>query len=267
VPFEAGPRTGGESCRDSIGRLRGLAGERLDADFAKKLSGAYGGPLGCSHLLTLAHLLATTAPRAIAWEAAARSGMPARREDGERLFKRMLVLDGFELDDARRIDVAVQLSDFFTRPFALVDGPLDRFARQHEVRVLARVDMADMSFESIGARERARTTVGPGAPGWASHDGLLASFVGGPAVGGLARLVRDRIPSGDAHAALRDALRNLAPGLIQCLAASAHRMVEGGGAGGSAAILQFGGLPDSCYIWRDGGPGMRMRDTAHGGQG
>ena len=61
-----------------------------------------------------------------------------------------------------------------------------------------------------------------------------------------------------------DALLNIAPGLIQCMAAMAHRLVEGRGSGEPDAhdqpmILQLGGLSDSCYIWRAGGPGNRLR--------
>jgi len=274
VAFEAGPRTGGESCRDTIPRLRGLAGARLDDAFSRRLSDVYGGPLGCSHLLTLAHLLAATVPRAAAWERDARSRAPADREPGERLFDRSLVLDGLELDEGRKMDVAVQLSDVFTRPFALAPRPLDRFERQHEVRLLARVDMATMTFETLGARERTRSGPPVEAGAWQDRDGLLAPFVGGPAVSGLARAVRDHLGDAPEHQALRDVLRNFAPGLIQCLAASANRMVEGMGAGSGGGsgrgdrsgqepvILQFGGLPDSCYIWRDGGPGLRERDRA-----
>lgn len=263
VPFEANPRTGGESCRDSIGRLRALAGARLDEAFSRRLSDAYGGPLGCSHLLTLAHLLAATVPRAIAWERAARAASPAEREPGERILKRSVVLDGFELDDGKAMDVALQLSDVFTHPFADVERPLDRFARQHEVRVLARVEMAGMRLSSIAARERVREGAHLEAGGWESRDEVVAAFVGGPAVAGLTRLVRERLGDLPGLETLRVTLQNLAPGLIQCLAASAHRMVEGGVAEGEGpAILQFGGLPDSCYVWRAGGPGMRLRDAA-----
>lgn len=263
VAFEAGPRTGGESCRDSIGRLRGLAGARLDEAFTKTLAATYGGALGCSHLLTLAHLLVATVPRAIAWEQQARATHPARREPGERILKRSLVLDGFELTSGGAIDVALQLNDVFTGPFALVDRPLDRFARQHEVRVLARVDMKDVSLASIGARERERIGAPLSAGGWQSRDALLAPLVGGPAIYGLGRSVREHLGDDPAHAALRDTLQHFAPGLIQCLAAFAHRMVEGGGGlGEGPSILQLGGLPDSCYIWRADGPGLRMRDAA-----
>jgi hypothetical protein len=263
VAFEAGPRTGGESCRDSIGRLRGLAGTRLDEAFSKTLAATYGGALGCSHLLTLAHLLAATVPKAIAWENDARALRPAVRERGERILKRSLVLDGFDLDGGARLDVAMQLNDVFTAPFSLVGRPLERFARQHEVRVLARVDMADATLASIRAQERERAGTPIAAGGWRSRDAVLAPLVGGPAIYGLGRSVREHLGAGPAHATLRDTLQHFAPGLIQCLAAFAHRMVESGGAiGEEPSILQLGGLPDSCYIWREGGPGMRMREEA-----
>jgi len=263
VAFEAGPRTGGESCRDSIGRLRGLAGTRLDEAFSKTLAATYGGALGCSHLLTLAHLLAATVPKAIAWENAARAARPAVRERGERILKRSLVLDGFDLDDGAALDVAMQLNDVFTAPFSLVGSPLDRFGRQHEVRVLARVDMKDVTLASIRGQERERAGVPIAAGGWLSRDAVLAPLVGGPAIYGLGRNVRAHLGAGPAHATLRDTLQHFAPGLIQCLAAFAHRMVEGGGGvGEEPSILQLGGLPDSCYIWREGGPGMRMREEA-----
>lgn len=265
VAFEAGPRTGGESCRDSTFRLRGLAGTRLDDAFSKTLAATYGGALGCSHLLTLAHLLAATVPKAIAWEDEARAARPAPRARGERILKRSLTLDGFDLDGGASLDVAMQLNDVFTAPFALVDRPLDRFDRQHEVRVLARVDMKDASLASIRAWERERTGAPLPAGGWRSRDGVLGPLVGGPAIYGLGRSVRAHLGEDPAHATLRDTLQHFAPGLIQCLAAFAHRMVEGGGGSGPGeepSILQLGGLPDSCYIWRAGGPGMRMREEA-----
>src|SRR5947207_790976 len=63
VAFEPSATTGGESCRDPIGRVVALAGATLDATFNRRLTGIIGGPLGCSHLLTLARLLGST----VAW--------------------------------------------------------------------------------------------------------------------------------------------------------------------------------------------------------
>src|SRR5262249_60745907 len=60
VAFEPSAVTRGESCRDPVDRIRALAGARLDDAFARRLGEEIGGPRGCSHILTLAHLLAST---------------------------------------------------------------------------------------------------------------------------------------------------------------------------------------------------------------
>ena len=43
VAFEASPATGGESCRDQIGRVAGLSGQGLDAGWSPALAAAIGG--------------------------------------------------------------------------------------------------------------------------------------------------------------------------------------------------------------------------------
>ena len=264
VPFEASERTGGESCRDSIHRLRELSGERLDDAFSKKISSVYGGPLGCSHLLSLTHLMSTSVTRALDWEQAARGQRPAEREPGERLFKRCIVLDGFEVLDGRFMDVTVQFGDVFSAPYEAVDVPLDRFARQHEVRLFGRVDMSNITFAALELRERERAGRPLSPDGWVDRDALALPFVGGPAIYGLARQIDEQVGGAPERAAIRDTLRSFAPGMIQCMAAFAARMFEGdvtsGGAlGEGPSILQLGGQADSCYIWREGGPGMRSR--------
>ncbi|MDG2050994.1 MAG: DUF2889 domain-containing protein [Myxococcota bacterium] len=266
VPFEASSRTEGESCRDSIHRLRGLVGASLDTSLSKNLSRAYGGALGCSHLLTLSHLLSTTLTRALDWEADARRQRPGAREANERLFKRSVLIDGFDLEAGQGMEITVQLGDLLTEPYSIADGSLSRFARHHEVRGHARIDMGQMSLASLGLWERERVGLPLQPDGWVDRGALVAPLVGGPAIRGLAHRVDEHIGLGSERSALRDTLRNLAPGAIQCMAAYAHRVVEG--AGGAAAlgdgpsILQFGGLPDSCYIWREGGPGMRSRSES-----
>jgi hypothetical protein len=105
----------------------------------------------------------------------------------------------------------------------------------------------------------------------------VAPLEGGPALRGLAARVRTLLGDAPEDAALRDALLNLAPGVIQCLAALSHRLVAS--FAGSAAApgripreLSVGGFPDSCYMWRSGGPLSQARaraaaasDTDHGG--
>ena len=66
---------------------------------------------------------------------------------------------------------------------------------------------------------------------------------------------------------LRDALLNLAPGVIQCLAALSHRLVAhfSGGSAAPGSIpreLSVGGYPDCCYMWRSDGAMARARAQA-----
>src|SRR5262249_2946391 len=61
VAFEPSATTGGESCRDPIERVRALGGARLDGSWGRRLGAEIGGPRGCSHLLTLGHLVGSTA--------------------------------------------------------------------------------------------------------------------------------------------------------------------------------------------------------------
>ena len=123
-----------KSCRDIAWRLRDLVGRPLDRSFSKWLQAGFGGPLGCSHLLTLAHFLGSTTPQALALDSAAFSGDAGFRDNGERIFKRSLVLDGFELVDPARLRVVSVLNDIHMRPKSRVQGLLDRLAFQREVR-------------------------------------------------------------------------------------------------------------------------------------
>src|SRR5262245_57009439 len=92
VAFEPSAGTGGESCRDSAGALQQLVGAQLGGDYLRRLYEAYGGPRGCTHLLTLARLLAGGAARALELEAT----LGAARAPGERVFRRLVIVDGLE---------------------------------------------------------------------------------------------------------------------------------------------------------------------------
>src|SRR5207249_985813 len=101
VAFEPSATTGGESCRDPIGRVVALAGATLDATFNRRLTGIIGGPLGCSHILTLARLLGST----VAWALQCDRATPgAVRQAGERLFGLPLG-PGSSAELLRRLDV------------------------------------------------------------------------------------------------------------------------------------------------------------------
>jgi Protein of unknown function (DUF2889) len=261
VAFEATPASGGDSCRDPAPRLQALVGETLDAGFVRRLGGVFGGVLGCSHLLTLAQLMGASVPRFLA----AGPELDARAP-GERIAKRALFLDGFESTDGG-IEVALQLSEFVTRPQAAVRWPLDRLARQHEVRVLARLDAGMSRLEALDAIERERDPTTLATSAWRSRDDATAALVGGPALRGMAARVLAQLGDGAEDEPLRDALLNLAPGAIQCLAALSHRLVAHF-AGGSPAPgrmpreLSVGGTPDSCYMWRSDGALARARFRA-----
>lgn len=258
VAFEASARTGGESCRDPIARLTELAGERLDDTFVRKLGARFGGALGCSHLLTLGQLLGATLPAVLDREAEAGFGTRLPRTPGELVFRRTLIVDGFEQDETD-MEVAIQLSDVHTAPAAGADRPLDRFAGQHEVRILARIEEATMRLRDLDAAERQRSRETLTSARWRSRRDDLAPFVGEGALAGLARALLARFATDPADRPLLDALLNLAPGLIQCMAALSNRMVEHLASrplAESAAISRtfgVGGQPDSCYMWRRGG--------------
>jgi hypothetical protein len=258
VAFEPGPASGGDCCRDPAPRLQALVSQTLDGGFARRLAALFGGPLGCSHLLTLAQLLGSSAHRFLAH---------AREEahsPGERIAKRSLFLDGFEREDGA-LEVAIQLSEFQLRPNAAVVLPLDRLARQHELRVLARLDRELSTLVSLDAAEREREGDTLEAGPWRSRRERVVPLEGGPALRGLAARVRAALGDDPADAPLRDALLNLAPGVIQCLAAFSHRLVArlGGRAGTPSSLpreLSVGGYPDSCYMWRSDGALAKARE-------
>ncbi len=259
VAFEAGPASGGDGCRDPAPRLQALVGEALDAGFARRLAGVFGGPLGCSHLLTLAQWMGSSAPRLLA------EARPEARAAGERIARASLFLDGFEQPDGA-LAVGIQGAEFRLRPQAEVTLPLERLARQHEVRVLARIDRTLTTLEALDAADRERDPATLAATPWRSRRERMAPLEGGPALRGLAARVLAAFGDDPADAALRDALLNLAPGVIQCMAAFSHRLVarfaQGAPAGALPRELSVGGYPDSCYMWRSEGPMAKARAKA-----
>ncbi len=253
VAFEPSPETGGECCRDPIDRLRALLGERVDAGFATRLRREIGGPRGCSHILTLFQLAASAFARALDLEEAA--GALALRKEGEGIFKRSLLLDGFLGADGA-LEISVQMSDFHTTPRARVARPEERLARQDEVRVLARVDLAGPRLAELQGAERSRAAPGLGATPWRDLGPELAALAGLPLLSGLASELLRRFGERPERRLLLDALLSLAPGFIQCAPPLLDYRVPGAGQRSPAAAraLGIGGLPDSCYMWRRGGP-------------
>jgi Protein of unknown function (DUF2889) len=244
VAFEASEATGGESCRDPAGALQVLVGAPLGRGFLRRLSEAYGGPRGCTHLLTLARLLASGAARALDLEAE-RAGAP--REAGERVFRRVVAIDGFE-GEQRSMQLAVQLSDVHLRPRAPAPAvPLGALASHLELRLLARLELATTLLRELRAEERTRTPDDLEAA-FADRSPELEALVGRPLMAGFGAEAVRRFEDEPRSAPLLDALLNLAPGYVQCVAAVRDLFLPGG-----PGAANLGARPDSCFMWRAGG--------------
>jgi hypothetical protein len=210
--------------------------------------------------------MASTLPAVLEHESAIQeSGRPAR-QPGERIFSRALFLDGFESEDDV-MELAVQLTDVHSAPADEMESWLDRFDRQQEVRLLAHVETEEMTFRRLDALERERSRKNLATAPWLPRSQDLAGLVGHSALRGLGPELLRRFGGNPEERPLLDALLNLAPGLIQCLAARANRMIEqlvsdAGGGGGKPRIPKsagVGGFPDSCYLWRSDGALTKAR--------
>lgn len=265
VAMERSAATGGECCRDPAPRLQQLVGSAFDAGFAKRLASVFGGPLGCSHLLTLGQALGAFVPRVLA--DGERAG--AERAPGERVAKQTLTIDGFEGDDGN-LALALQAAEYRLAPRARVRELTDRLAVARELRLLASVAARDMRLDALHGSARERTAQTLAHTGWRALGATLAPLAGDSALRGMAARVRallDALPASEERALLGAALLNLAPALIQCLPALSHRFAgllsraAAGDAEGAppSPLLSSGGMPDSCYMWRSGGAVARTR--------
>jgi len=258
VAIEPSEWTQGECCRDPAPQLEALVGEPIDAAFPKKLSSVFGGPRGCSHLLTLFQLMASALPRALDREERLLAELGVERQAGERLFWRSCFLDGYEARDGE-IELAVQLHDFHGHPQVRVESPLDRLHLHQEVRGFARVASPSLSLPELCAFERTRERATLASAGWTSHEAALAPLVGAPIIPGLARRIFERFGDAPETAVLRDALLQLAPGHIQVMAAVTDRWFaqvrgeeirEAGNPRKGPPVGAIGGMVDSCWMWR-----------------
>jgi hypothetical protein len=257
VAFEPSAATEHESCRDPIGRVAALAGTRLDADFPRQVSAAIGGPRGCSHLVTLAHLLASTAAAALAWDCERHGGAPPRPA-GERVLRRDLTIDGHELASGR-VDLAIQLQDLLFTPAPALAPPMERFGGQLEVRLLAEVDVINFTLTGVSGAERRRGLADLETAVWQPRDDVLAGLAGLRLTSGATAALLTRLGAAPGDRPLLDALLMLAPALIQVVAA----LSEGWAAAykASPSVVAMGGLPDSCYMWRREGALTRRREA------
>lgn len=242
--FEPSALTGGESCRDVAGPRPGLRHLPLDAATAAAVSDAMGGVRGCSHVLALTQLVASAIGGALASSAEWRAGPPRR------LFQRTLVIDGAQPDEGS-IELAVQLSDIFFTTAAGVVNPMDRFAHQHEVRVLARVELGTVVLSALEVAERTRDRTEIAGAAWRRRDDAVSDLLTVPFLGGFAKRVLALLGEHGADRPLADALLALAPTFIQVCGCFSEDWP--GRCLGVDTLVGVGGVPDACYMWRRSG--------------
>jgi len=262
VAVEPSKATGGECCRDPAPRLEAMAGERLDEGFTRRLGKAFGGALGCSHLLTLFQLLASTIPRALELERARIAREGDDTAPGTRFFRRSIAIDG-DLREDDRLDVAIQLTDIHTRPPFPGNRAFERLVGLHEVKGFAEIERKRFRVERLELRERERDAVAGPEAAWIDHDAFVAPLTGGPILPGMAGRVFALIGDDAEKQVLRDTLLQLAPGFIQIIAALMdHTLLRPASAARDEAaadpatpsVSGLGGMPDSCYMWRRDSP-------------
>jgi len=255
VAFEPSAMTRGESCRDPAERLAELAGSALDSGAPGRLMEVYGGPRGCSHVLVLARLVLSVLHRT--------RGDGFR--PGETRLHRALCLDGHEAAPGR-VELAVQLTDLAMAPSPAVAPAMDRFAGQHEVRLLATVDVESASLAALRGARRRRTAATLETADWEPLDDRLAELAGAKVLAGFSRTVLARLdPESPEDAPLADALLNVGPAFLQCMGTLSEGWpIE---ARRRRALVATGGMPDSCWMWRREGPLTRALErevSAHG---
>ena len=255
VAFEPSAVTAGESCRDPIDRIAALAGTRLDGGWGRRLGGAIGGPRGCSHLLTLGHLLGSSAAWALARERALHGAAPARPA-GQRVFRRDVVIDGHE-SAAARVQLLAQTTDLHFAPAGAIVRPMERFAEQLEVRLGAEVEFPALAIGRLEAAERRRGARDLERAAWRDR-GEAVAWLGGQRLGaGITAELLARLGAAPDDRPLLDTLLMLAPALVQCAAAMSEAWPLAFRT--NSSVVAMGGLTDSCYMWRQGGALDRAR--------
>lgn len=259
VAFDASPETAGESCRDPIARVAALRNVGLDASFGRTLREQIGGPLGCSHLVTLAHFMAPAVQAGLARE---RAMTPPRATTtpGETLFRRDLVFEGHELTPGR-VAMAMRLGDLHWN--GVGPGPLApaRFALLHELAARIDVDLWPGSLVHVSGGERLRTADRFVGVEWTDRNAMLSALDGMGLARGATGELRERLGDAEEARPWREALLMFAPALVQCRAAHPDAWQEK-----VRTTERHPGLtaiPDSCYMWRAGGALERIR-AEHG---
>jgi hypothetical protein len=202
IAFEASPATRGESCRDLIGRVDHLVGQNLDDSYAGAVGSEIGGPRGCSHVLTLAQLLAPTIRWAFTIDERLHGRPPARRT-GERIMRRDVTVDGYE-PALGELALTMQLNDLHFAPAPALAQPMQRFGLQTEITASAALTMKDLTVQTLEVYERRRTAENLTTAEWRARADVAAPLVGQSLRAGIsARLLAQFADPGD-DAPLRD---------------------------------------------------------------
>ena len=263
VAVEASERSCGESCRDPVANLKALEGESLAAGFAKKLSLAFGGPRGCSHLVALFHFMAGAVLRALELERQQTRAPGVERQLGECVFQRSFFLDGFQ-NANRDVELALQQGDYHTRPEVISESTLKRLAYEQDIRLFARVRASDLVIQEFRAAERERAFETLASAEWRDRPGWVDALVGAPVIPGFAARAMQSCGEAPEKRVLLDALLQMAPGHLQVLAALADQWISRDSsdvwADSGDTSPPFGGMTPSCYVYRPDGP--RSRDIS-----
>ena len=260
VAFEASPETEGESCRDPMAAVRALAGTPLGDGFASTVRERIGGPLGCSHLVTLSFFMDAAVRAGLAWQRAHFPARLARPVPEAPLFRRDVVFDGHERAAG---DVAVGLRAGDLHWNDAPDSTLApaRFAAHHELTATVEVDLWPGSLRAIAGAERRRTAEQFADVAWDDRTDLLRALDGLGLARGAAGELKRRLGDAEDAGFWQDALLQLAPALVQCRAAHPdawHEKVRA-----TARHPGLTAIPDSCWMWRRGGALERIRER-HG---
>jgi Protein of unknown function (DUF2889) len=257
VAFEPKPATGGDTCRNVGSRTALLEGVSLGDAFARSVGAAIGGPRGCSHILTLTLLLGPTVEWALAQVAAG----PDAWRPGERLFRRDISIDGYELPSTDLVFTA-QLNDLWCRPAPADAAPMEHFDRQIELRVSVQAGFQKMVIQAAAAEERRRSHADFLEAEWIDRSARLATLEGQSMRHGITQTLLAEFADAGADAPLRDMLLQIPPTSIQCYAALDLWRFH---LAGATAAADTGGWPDSCYIWRRDGYLTRVREAGLAG--
>lgn len=271
VAIEASEQTGGECCRDPKDTLLALKGQRLVPGFEREVSRLFGGPLGCSHLLTLGQTLGRALPSAIDHEHTLLDTSGVKRVVGERAFKRTVFIDGLASADKSEMQLALALCDLSTTPLAQAETTLERLDIQHEVQALARVAMNGMELQELRCEERRRSNADAGNEGWTTWTDVnaeSAELVGHKIMPGLGGRLFSMYAEREERRLVLDALLHLGPGFLQCVAALSDGWISVGESNDSddskaPSHAAMGGMQNACYMWRaEGALDQRRQEFA-----